>query len=113
MTQDTIQDRLRAARALIDQPEKWTQGALRRDVNGCPLGNNPEREIQARCAGGAIGDACQSVWPDLDEVSDHLRRSINCHGGDVHGITYWNDRPERTHAEVMLAFDRAIEDATP
>ena len=34
MTLDTIKDRLRAARALIDQPEKWTQGALKRDVNG-------------------------------------------------------------------------------
>ena len=26
MTQDTIRDRLVAARALIDTPEKWTQG---------------------------------------------------------------------------------------
>ena len=27
MNQDTIKDRLRVARSLIDQPEKWTQGS--------------------------------------------------------------------------------------
>ena len=48
MTNETIKDRLRAARALIDKPEKWTQGALQRDVNGCPLGQYSKREVQTR-----------------------------------------------------------------
>ena len=35
MTQDTIKDRLRAARALIGPAgEPWTQGALERDAAG-------------------------------------------------------------------------------
>ena len=104
MTQDTIKSRLQAARALIDQPEKWTQGAFRRDAQGNELMIS-HLPVARRCAYGAI-IAVSYADEDIEiELSDALERVINdCE------ITYWNDRPDRTHAEVMQAFDRAIED---
>ena len=115
MTQETIKQRLRAARALIDRPEKWTQGAQHRDAKGRRLDSQRGRPVVARCAAGAIGDACESTMAEWKEVSGQLRNSINRHrfpGGRILALTTWNDHPNRTHAEVMLAFDRAISDAT-
>ena len=89
MNKDTIKSRLIAARALIDQPEKWTK-----DASSCAYG--------ALVAVSQGGEYC---W-----LASHLRRSINSHGGRADGIMGWNDAPERTHAEVMRAFGRAIDD---
>jgi hypothetical protein len=36
-----------------------------------------------------------------------FRRAIDGHA-DI-ALARWNDSPDRTHAEVMAAFDRAIE----
>ena len=95
MTQDTIKQRLRAARALIDQPEKWTQNKLARQVNG---------GMVARCVDGAILSVC--LDGEQQETREYLGDSIN--GKGRLQLSEWNDAPERTHADVMLAFDRAI-----
>ena len=111
MTQDTIKTRLRAARKLIDQPEKWTKGALKRDARGNELiiSHIP---VASRCASGAIMAACE--FEERREVFDQLSRSINHYlGSDYDSIVEWNDRPMRTHAQVMQAFDRAIGDTQP
>ena len=110
MTQDTIKTRLRAALALIDQPHKWTQGALRRDFTGS-LPRDTGRSVVSRCAYGALVDA--SKGGEDCELAIHLRRSIYAHGGPADGVTSWNDAPQRTHSQVMLAFDRAIADTHP
>ena len=109
-TQETIKQRLRAARALIDQREHWTQGALQRDAAGRPV-VLVHHTVASRCAFGAILEAC-SVEEER-EVRRHLMASINSRTpeGYYSDITNWNDYPDRTHAEVMQAFDRAIEDA--
>ena len=109
MTQDTIKDRLRAARALIDQPEKWTQHASQRDVNGKPLRFELAGAV-TRCAYGALMKACRNA--EEGEVVEHLVQSISRHlpTGYYGGLAPWNDKEGRTHAEVMLAFDRAIMD---
>ena len=108
-TQDTIKQRLQAARALIDQPEHWTKGALRRDAAGCPV-VLPHHTVASRCAFGAILEAC-SVEEER-EVRRHLMASVNSRTpeGYYSDITNWNDARDRTHAEVLQAFDRAIED---
>lgn len=90
---------LRAARALIDSPEKWTQGAFARRADSehaCSI-----RDVGATrfCAAGAVvragggGDATAA----LREATGHFG-----------GLYAWNDAPERTHAEVLAVFDRAI-----
>ena len=112
MTIAKIKDRLRASRALIDTPGKWNQGALGHDAAG-RIATQSGRPVVTRCAAGAICDACESSLADWNEVSAQLRRSINRHRlPSLRNIalTTWNDKPERSHAEVMLAFDRAIED---
>ena len=111
MTQDTIKDRLRAARALIDQPEKWTQGTMMHDAGGMAVFRTGG-PVVARCVRSAIKEACVGfVGLEHWEIMVPLMDSINRHSENVHGLTGWNDAPERTHADVMLAFDRAIEEA--
>ena len=79
MTKDTIKSRLRAARALIDQPEKWTQGALHRDAQGRRLDSQRGRVVVSRCATGAIMDAC-GVGEAAEAVT-HLECFITYYGG--------------------------------
>ena len=105
MTQDTIKQRLRAARALIDTPAKWTQGVNARDSDGLALSCfevDGSPSVVSRCAFGALMGACN--LGEVGEIAKHLMRSINYYGG----ISSWNDEQGRTHAEVMQAFDRAI-----
>jgi hypothetical protein len=79
---------LKAARAVIDIPERWTQGVMRVE--------------DARCASGAL----IAVGAELisGEAYGFLRRATG-----ARRICHWNDEKGRTHAEVMAAFDRAIE----
>ena len=109
MTQDTIKSRLQAARALIDQPEKWTKGANDRDSKGDPASLC---ETVSHCAFGALMEAC--AIGEEGEIAEYLVRSINRHGDCARGgLSNWNDVLGRTHGEVMQAFDRAIEDTGP
>jgi hypothetical protein len=85
----TTRETLIAARALIDTPDKWTQGTMRQGVQRCMVG--------ALCAASS-----GSITPTVSA----LRRIIGCWS-----LTAWNDRADRTHAEVLAAFDKAIEAA--
>ena len=114
MNEETIKSRLQAARALIDQPEKWTQGALARDAKDNPVEIGTTVEVVALCASGAIIEASMNNGRFCAEeraVRDHLMKSINGPSGSLYVLAEWNDDPGRTHAEVMQAFDRAIEEA--
>lgn len=84
---NTVADVLRRARALIDSPEKWCKGAMR-------------TEDGRRCIFGAIDDAAGRLA--IDE--SHLFSRAT----GIRNIAEWNNAPERTHAEVLAAFDRAI-----
>ena len=89
----SLVETLRAARALVDTPEKWGQGA--HFLQG-----------GARCMSGAL----ISVGAPLDGA---VYRAL-CRATAVtldHGLSRWNDAPERTHADVLAAFDKAIEAA--
>lgn len=93
----TPADKLRAARALIEDPERWTTGVLARSAKGrsvSPYG----RAAVAWCAFGAA-DRVRLGSPH------YLHRAVttwSCNGlGDV------NDR--LGHAAVLQVYDRAIE----
>ena len=79
MSPDTIKQRLIAARALIAKPEHWTQGTLGRNAEGKAAWLH-ENAVVARCATGAIMDACPVNWLDA-EVRD-IRRSL------IHSINH-------------------------
>lgn len=78
---------LTAARALIDTPAKWGRGMEVIYRN------------EKRCAGFAICAAAGSTGG----VSAAIRALS---GGSPLTIGSWND--ERTHADILNAFDRAI-----
>lgn len=84
---------LRAAKALIDTPEKWLRYGVRDGDRRCMLGallDQPEHGEVWGQAQALLLDAC------VPKVF------AQC-------LSNWNDAPERTHADVMDAFSRAIE----
>lgn len=97
----TLKENLIRAKALITDPEKWTQGAYARDANGCIV---PPDDPSAVCycsigAIGALGLPCN----ELENTIDYLYVSIG------KPISDFNDGD--THADVMAAWDKAIEKA--
>lgn len=85
----TVLETLRAARALIDTPEKWGQ-----KVDG---------EWTGTCVSNALLNADKTgdmePWFALNRVLG------------LPAVSYlfrWNDAPGRTHAQVMALFDTAI-----
>jgi hypothetical protein len=100
----TTREVLIAAKALIDTPEKWCQGAYMRDRNGarCCL---TAKDAVKWCGLGAIG-AVTCSHSEYSEAINLLNRAVPV----GHGSPYfaWQDAPGRTHAEVMAAFDEAI-----
>ena len=87
-----------AARKLIEKPENWKKKALH-SPDDC-----------AHCAVGAIEFVLGKRsglghWPSLEQTKPFV-----AHFGfpQWKGLSDWNDSDERTHAEVLAAFDAAI-----
>lgn len=100
-TPQTAVEVLIAARELISAPERWTQGVHARDVSG---------DVATRttavcwCGFGAVWEVVETPFSDLsDECERLLDRAVGCPYVD------WQDSFECTHAEVLAAFDKAIE----
>lgn len=89
---DAVADMLRRAKALIDTPEKWGKGDGGRD----PL------------RGHCVITAIMAVRENHEGVTEAKSRFARANKIDGY-IGAWNDDETRTHAEVMSAFDRAIE----
>ena len=105
-------EELRKARALIDAPEKWTRGAFARDADGCEV-SFFDGSICALCMAGAIRVASgESLWWKTP-AHEALHRVLRLNRCD--SVAIFNDDPKTAHADVMAAFDRAIEaeEATP
>jgi hypothetical protein len=91
---------LRKARALIEKPEHWTQGAYARDALGekCPDG---DERAHSFCAIGAMWRVVPSSLSVTDAANALCRAA-----GIKTSIDAFND--SHTHAEVLAAFDKAI-----
>lgn len=105
-------DVLRKARALIDSPEKWTQHTWARWSNGeqCTIGARSAAQFSA---GGTLCRVTvaphKSSDPKYRKQFEALEAAENILVAVVGmKVEAWNDAPERTHAEVLEAFDRAI-----
>jgi hypothetical protein len=92
---------LTVARFMISQPENWRKGEF-------------ECEGKAFCALGAI----RYLWfqqPVREEYYGDsvavriLKRIVGA--ALTSDLVLWNDAPERTHREVLAAFDAAIAEA--
>jgi len=95
-------DLLRQARELLADPKRWTQGTGARAGDGLATGVHSANAI-CWCAWGAL----VYVHTDLNSLSDSLDLIATIVGESE--VSSWNDAPERTHEEVLAAFDRAIE----
>lgn len=90
-TLQTLED----ARKLIEKPDAWRKS--------CPRDG-------AFCAQTAISRAFDQPDAHPRKEFEALGRAIGFqHEISVGDIWHWNDRLSRTHAEVLAAFDRAIE----
>jgi hypothetical protein len=90
-----ISNKLREARALIERG--WCQRAYGRDADGCSVYEDNPSAI-CWCASGAI-----------NAKADYAARRVFGEAIGTDCIPGWNDAPERTQAEVLAAFDKAIE----
>lgn len=100
----TIAKRLREARALLAKPRGWGKGM------------NHHPDTGAYCANGAIvatghhsPKAIRLLGLAIKEVDPNYETKYGEKPGDVSFITYWNDRKIRRKAQVLAAFDKAIE----
>jgi hypothetical protein len=87
---------LTAARGLIDTPDKWAQEGGLSEVG--PLCT----AMACTSAAGSLSDSlpAQSVIARAAGLSGDYAATV--------GLFDWNDAPERTHTEVLAAFDTAI-----
>ena len=111
---DQIKDLLRRAKALIDKPERWTKGTDKRGARGQVLSSSERgNAVCSRCAASAIFESSADI-NQAKEARSLLRAAIERHTGhSPFWLCVWNDAEERTHGQVMQAFDWAIADATP
>lgn len=92
-------DQLRAAKALIDTPEKWTRGEYARDMFGSGV-DCLSGEAVCFCTLGALGAVGAA---NCDPI---IRKALEpVFAGSV---SMFNDSRTTTHADIMALFDRAI-----
>ena len=91
---------LTVARALIDKPEKWCQGGFHKGDSFCAAGALREPWMTKPVREEYYGES---------RAAELLAKAVGIY--DFNLISRWNDAPERTHAEVLAAYDRAIAEA--
>lgn len=99
-------EQLRAAKALIDTPEKWTKGCNARAFDGASL---DPRDVLASCfcSFGAMVHVEDNS--DNRREADHALFMAVGEIAPFPGYISFNDADTTTHADVMALFDRAIE----
>ena len=99
---------LRAVRSLLEDEERWTQGAIARDSEGIPCEGDSSRAVSF-CLTGAMNRVCGStdeawgsgemardaVWDVVDSVNGYSPAAVN-------------DHHEMTHADLLWVLDIAL-----
>lgn len=97
---------LKAARAVIETPDKWAKGYYAYDAKGnWTDADNPE--ACKFCGIGAVQKVTDGEWGDRARVVEKFLTEV------IRSDTFlyfpkFNDDPDTTHADVLAAFDRAI-----
>ena len=99
-----VVDYLRSARALIAEPEHWTQHSYYRDANGNPVPPS-KQPIFSYCAVGAC-DRVVSITAPISTYHD-VTTALKLAAASSESLARFNDT--HTHAEVLAVFDAAIE----
>lgn len=98
---------LKAAKALIVDPENWIKGEYARDCYGFPIDPRADGAVSF-CMIGALSRASGVFNSGLPKGHPILQLLFQVVDGNV---PFFNDRPFRQHHEVMAAFDAAIVEA--
>lgn len=101
MASNRVHSILVAARERIATPDRWTQWMVACNRQGESV-SAKSRSAARWCAMGAIIASMDEDIERRDEAACAVRRIVG------ESLTCWNDAPERTHEEVLDAFDRAI-----
>ena len=100
---------LGAARALLSQPQSWSQGAFAYDQTDhrVPYG---AKTACSWCLEGAIRRAASRGNATETNVGRALTlvRNIIHVPGNYPTVQGWNDRATTTHREVLVVLDKAI-----
>ena len=92
---------LRAARAKIEAPERWTKHTFAKTADG-RAAPSISTDAVCWCGYGAINYVGWGLKHILMDAGFAINAAVGGYFPD------WQDAPERTHAEVLAAFDRAI-----
>ena len=93
---------LQAALALLVDPTRWTQRALARNEFGDEERDPRSVDATQWCVFGALTKVTtEADLPAVIRAEEALER-VGCTG------TSWNDAPERTHNQVLVAIERAL-----
>jgi hypothetical protein len=101
---NAVADKLREARATLTPEEAWAQGASAYDASHKQVRETDPTAV-CWCALGAIARAFNSHYGD----DYHQSVTFMLSAARTHDLAFWNDSSQRTHGQVLLAFDRAIE----
>jgi hypothetical protein len=96
---------LEAAKAKIDTPENWCKGDYAKTKKGNPIHSLAEQACQW-CSLGALVAVTSSSSQTVSLRCKAIDLLFDVVGRDV---VAFNDDPKTTHADVLAAFDRAIE----
>lgn len=105
---------LKKARENLSDPAGWTQGTYFRGEGGRPLLYENVKAgrslVCSRCADGALIEVTFNEISGPYHATKILERELaNASHAFVNGgLIGWNDKLERTHAEVLAVFDAAI-----
>lgn len=102
----TTTDVLKAAREHLASVAFWQGGPSRIDGREMRV---DESYPPSDCAVTAISFVGSPMGSRID-ARKRLAKAIGLPDGEVFTIADWNDAPERTKAEVLAAFDRAIKE---
>ena len=98
----TTAAKLREARALIEDPERWTTREYARDAEGGALDDGAEPAAVCWCAVGALDRVTGEPVDLLHDPAYRLLAKVASYE-----VTRTNDR--HGHAAVLRMYDRAIE----
>jgi hypothetical protein len=98
----TVLEVLEGALEILRDPKRWTKGSYARNTNGNSVRPHDDDAV-CFCSSGALMKATASG-------SGETLVAALCALLDVVGsrIVRWNDAPERTHAEIIQGFEKAI-----
>ena len=108
---NTTIDILTKARHLVREPKWWGQDAAARTQSGKRV-HCFDPKANSFCMTGAVARAAHDLghvgWTTEPMAFKAMTESLKIDGRGV-SVFRWNDMPERTHDEVLKAFDDTIE----